>query len=53
MASSRVRACPRVVEVGDLDKEAATEDAEGAGEEADIRSFILERFVHGEVQTPF
>lgn len=46
MASSRVRPCLTVVGVGDFDKEAATEGEGGAGEEADLRSFILERPTH-------
>lgn len=46
MASSRVRPCLTVVGVGDFDKEAATEGEGGAGEEADLRSFILERPAH-------
>ena len=46
MASSRVRPCLTVVGVGGFDKEAATGGEGGAGEEADLRSFILERPTH-------
>ena len=41
-ASSRVNLCLREAGVGDSDKEDGTEVADGAGEEADFRLFILE-----------
>ena len=43
MVSWRVKPCLREAGVGDFDKEDGTEVAGGPGEEADFRSFILER----------
>ncbi len=44
-AKSRVKPCLTEDGVGDSDKGDGTEVADGAGEEADIRSFILERLI--------
>ena len=48
--SSRVNLCPRGAGVGDSD---GTEAADGAGEEADFKSFILERHADMGVWKPF
>ena len=40
-------------EDGDSDREAAAEVADGAGEEADFRSLILQRSIHVEDQSCF
>ena len=48
--SSRVKLCLRGAGVGDSD---GTEAAGGAGEEADFKSFILERHADVEVWKPF
>lgn len=52
-ASSRVKPCLTEAEDGDSDREGGIEVAVGAGEEADFRSLILERFIHVEVQKSF